>query len=222
MEAAPAPAIAVAPAAIPAPAAVASSAAPAPVQVPAAEGLPRLDAATIARTRLHEGPSQGPADAPVTVVVFSDMQCGYCGDALGSLDQLQEDFSDKLRIVVKQMPVHKTAELAAEAALAAEAQGKFWELHDRMLAQQDDLSLEALLAMGKQAGLDVAALRKDLTQHTYAKAVEADMKTAQELELNGTPAFVINGQRVQGNQPIARLRALVSEALTEAQAAGGS
>jgi RNA polymerase sigma factor (sigma-70 family) len=205
-----------------APSGAAAVAAPAPAEVPAAEALPRLDAATIARTRLHDGPSQGPADAPVTVVVFSDMQCKYCGDALGNLDQLQEDFPEKLRIVVKQMPVHKTAELAAEAALAAEAQGKFWELHDLMMAQQEDLSLPALLAMGKQAGLDVAALRKDLTAHTYAKAVDADLATARELELNGTPAFVINGERVVGNRPIAQLRGLVSEALKEAQPPSGS
>jgi RNA polymerase sigma factor (sigma-70 family) len=199
-----------------APSGAAAVAAPASAEVPAAESLPRLDAATIARTRLYDGPSQGPADAPVTVVVFSDMQCKYCGDALGNLDQLQEDFSGKLRIVVKQMPVHKTAELAAEAALAAEAQGKFWELHDLMMAQQEDLSLPVLLAMGKQAGLDVAALRKDLTAHTYAKAVDADLATAKELELDGTPAFVINGARVVGNRPIAQLRSLVSEALKEA------
>lgn len=219
---APAPVAAAAPVAAPsAPSVAAAPAAAAPADEPATEGLPRLDAATIARTRLHEGPSQGPADAPVTVVVFSDMQCKYCGDALGSLDQLQEDFSDKLRLVVKQMPVHKTAELAAEAALAAEAQGKFWELHDLMMAQQDDLSLGALLAMGKQAGLDVAALRKDLTAHTYARAVDADLATAKELELNGTPAFVINGQRIVGNQPIAQLRGLVNEALAEASASPG-
>jgi len=203
---------------ISAPSVAANPAPPAQASVPANEALPRLDAATIARTRLHEGPSQGPADAEVTVVVFNDMQCKYCGDALGTLDQLQEEFGDKLRIVVKQMPVHKTAELAAEAALAAADQGKFWELHDRMMTQQDDLSLGALLTMAEQSGLDVPKLRKALEKHTYAADVAADMATARELELNGTPAFVINGQRVVGNQPAEEMRALVAKSLGEVAA----
>jgi RNA polymerase sigma factor (sigma-70 family) len=201
--------VAAAPPAAPVAAPAAPAAAPA-VEVPE---LPPIDAATAKRLRLHEGPSEGAADAPVTVTVFTDMQCHYCGDALGSLDQLVEDYPGKLRIVVKQMPVHKTAELAAEAALAAEAQGKFWELHDLMLANQEDLSLDPLLALGKRAGLDVAALRDALTKHTYRQAVQSDMETARELELTGTPAFVINGQRVIGHRPIATMRELVNAAL---------
>lgn len=220
--AAPAPSAAVAaavaaPAAPSAPAASAAAAAPAKARRP--PELPLIDAATLARLGVFEGPSEGAADAPVSIAVFTDMQCNFCGDALGNLDQLLEDFPGKLRIVVKQMPVHKTAELAAEAALAAEAQGKFWEMHDLMLAHQDDLSLEPLLALGNRAGLDVTALRKDLETRKYKEAVGKDMATARELELTGTPAFVINGKRITGNWPTATMRELVNEALAEATAA---
>lgn len=215
-----------APAAVAAPAPAAASpstpvapgASPQSPYAPQAEvpELPPVDRATLERLRVFEGPSQGAADAPVSIAVFTDMQCAFCGDSLGNLDQLVEDFPGKLRIVVKQMPVHKTAELAAEAALAAEAQDKFWELHDLMLAHQDDLSLEPLLALGKRAGLDVEALRKDLESRKYKSAVASDMATAHELELQGTPAFVINGKRVVGHRPIATMRELVNEALAEA------
>lgn len=200
-------------------------AAAAPVQatapaLPAAaaseEEVVRYDAATMARLKLHEGPSQGPADAPVTIVIFQDMQCKFCSASLGNLDQLQEDYGSQVRLVMKQMPVHKTAVLAAEAALAAEAQGKFWELHDLMMAQPEDLSLEAILALGKQGGLDVARLRKDLEQHRYAESVEKDLATAAELNITGTPAFVINGRLVMGLQPMAKMRGVVKEALVEA------
>jgi protein-disulfide isomerase len=185
---------------------------------PDPDALPLIDDATLAKLRLHEGPSEGADKAPVTVVVFNDMQCHFCGETLGNLDQLLEDYPGKLRIVMKQMPVHKTAELAAEAALAAEAQGKFWELHDLMMAQQDDLSQGAILALAKQGGLDVAALRKALEQRTYADAVKKDMSTAIELGVTGTPAFIINGKRVAGHRPIEQMRKLVDEALARAGA----
>lgn len=185
---------------------------------PDPDALPLVDEATLAKLRLYEGPSEGAEKAPVTIVVFNDMQCHFCGESLGNLDQLLEDYPGKLRIVMKQMPVHKTAELAAEAALAAEAQGKYWELHDLMMAQQDDLSLNAILALAKQGGLDVAALRKALEQHTYADAVKKDMAAAAELEIQGTPAFVINGKRVAGHRPIDKMRKLVDDALARAGA----
>lgn len=187
-----------------------------PASAASEEEVVRYDAATMARLKLHEGPSQGPADAPVTIVIFQDMQCKFCSASLGNLDQLQEDYGSQVRLVMKQMPVHKTAVLAAEAALAAEAQGKFWELHDLMMAQPEDLSLEAILALGKQGGLDVARLRKDLEQHRYAESVEKDLATAAELNITGTPAFVINGRLVMGLQPMAKMRGVVKEALVEA------
>src|SRR5262249_42359764 len=114
-----------------------------------------VDRATIDRLALDRGPMRGPADAPVTITLFTEMQCPFGMRVEGTLDQLVDEFPGKVRIVMKQMPVHKTARLAAEAALAADAQGKFWELHEQMLAHNEDLSKDSLLALGKDAGMDV-------------------------------------------------------------------
>lgn len=174
-----------------------------------------LDTATIARLGLETGPSQGPANAPVTIVVFTDLLCSFCGKALGALDQLVDEYPNKLRLVVKQMPVREASKLPAEAALAAEAQGKFWELHDLMLAHQDDLSRDALLALAAQAHLDVAKLRAALDSHQYADQVTTDLAAAKELELNGAPSLVINGRRIVGMRSMEELRAMVDAALED-------
>jgi RNA polymerase sigma factor (sigma-70 family) len=179
------------------------------------EDLRVIDRAVIERTGLSRGPARGPANAPVTIVVFSDLTCSHCGNALGAFDQLWEDYPNKLRIVAKQLPVHAAGALPAEAALAADAQGKFWELNDLMLAHQDDLSRDQLVALARQAGLDVAAFQTALDRHTYAAAVEADKATAAELEVQATPTFVINGRLVTGMQPVQALRAVIDQALAE-------
>jgi protein-disulfide isomerase len=151
----------------------------------------------------------------VTVVVFTDLLCSHCGNALGTLDQIWEDYPGKLRVVVKQLPVHPAAVLPAEAALAADAQGKFWELHDLMLAHQDDLSHDALLVLAERAGLDLPAFRAALDRHTFAAAVDADKATAAQLNVEATPTFLVNGKRVVGNIPVQMLRAAIDQALAD-------
>ncbi len=168
---------------------------------------------TIVRLGLDRGPSRGPADAPVEIIVFQDALCPYCGAVLGTIDQLWDEYPDKLRLVVKQFPVHPEARLAAQAALAADAQGKFWELHEVLMANQDDLSRDALVAYGKQAGLDVAALERALDQRTYESALETEMKAAQEIGVYATPTFLINGREVRGSRPAPYFRAAIDEAL---------
>lgn len=171
---------------------------------------------TIAKLRIEEGPSRGPANAPVTITAFTDLKCKFCGTALASLDQLLEEYPNKLRIVVKQMPVHESAKLAAEASLAADAQGKFWEMHDLMIANMDDLSRDQLLALAQQAGLNVPTFRAALDTHAYATAVAADLETASKLEFRGAPAFVINGRKITGAVPVASFRAAIDSALADA------
>ncbi|MFN0249276.1 MAG: sigma-70 family RNA polymerase sigma factor [Kofleriaceae bacterium] len=185
----------------------------APGSVPTLEAAPVVDNDKLAAARIAEGPSRGPANAPVVVSVFTDLQCSYCADAIGTLDQLMDEYPNTLRIVVKQMPVHQTAVLAAEAALAADAQGKFWELHDLMMQNQDDLSRDVLLALGQQAGLDVARLTADLDTHAYKAALRAEMDAAKSIEIRATPTFVINGRKVVGLLPIEELRATIDAAL---------
>jgi protein-disulfide isomerase len=196
----------------------APTAAPAlPPGLPAADPdeSPRIDRATIERLGLARGPSRGPADAPVTITVFTDLLCSHCGNALGSIDQLWDEYPGKLRLVVKQLPVHGAAELPAEASLAADAQGKFWEMHDLMLAHQDDLSRPALLALAERIGLDVAAFGAALDRHSFAAQVAADKATAAELDIRAVPAFVINGKRMVGNRGVKAMRDLVDQALAE-------
>jgi protein-disulfide isomerase len=153
----------------------------------------------------------------VTIVLFQDLMCSYCSKVLGTIDQIWDEYPNKIRLVVKQLPVHTQARLAAEASLAADAQGKFWELHDAMIANNDhDLSRDAILGYAAQAGLDVNQLRQALDQHTYQSALEAEIKTATDLDINATPTFLINGQEVRGALPVEAFRAAVDEALAAA------
>lgn len=165
------------------------------------------------RLGIERGPSRGPADAPVTIVVYQDLMCTYCGTVLATIDQLWEEYPNKLRLVVKQFPVHKEATLAAEASLAADAQGKFWELHDVMIAHQDDLTRDALVAYAKQAGLDTARFGDALDKHTYAPALETEVSAAKEIGVSATPEFLINGKDFTGARPIEQFRAEIDAAL---------
>jgi len=169
--------------------------------------------ATIARLALDQGPSRGPAEAPVTIIVFQDLMCPYCSAVLGTIDQLWDEYPGKLRLDVKQFPVHSQAKLAAEAWLAADAQGKFWEMHDLMIAHQDDLSRDALLSYGRQAGLDVAKLADALDHHTYAAALATEVEAGKEVGVTATPEFLINGKDFRGARPIEQFRAAIDAAL---------
>lgn len=173
---------------------------------------------TIDKLALDRGPSRGPADAPVTIIVFEDPMCTFCGKVLGTIDQILDEYPGKLRLVVKQLPVHTQARLAAQAALAADAQGKFWELQNVMMANQDDLSRDALVAYAKQAGLDAGKLAKALDDKTYEAALDSEMKAAAEVGINATPTFLINGHEVRGAVPADVFRATIDEALADVAA----
>lgn len=212
----------VTPAPAPAPAPRASAPVlPAGALAPAAiedEEPPRLIGKdTIKKLELDKGPSRGPANAPVTIVLFQDLLCTYCGKALATIDEIWDEYPGKLRIVVKQLPVHTQARLAAEASLAADAQGKFWELHDVMIANQDDLSRDAILGYAQQAGLDVGKMTKALDQHTYQKALETEMDAAKEIGVQATPTFLINGEEIRGAMPAEAFRKVIDEALAAAK-----
>jgi protein-disulfide isomerase len=126
-----------------------------------------------------------------------------------------DDYPGKLKIVVKQFVVHETARLSAEASYAADAQGKFWEMHDAIFAHQDDVSREALIAEAKSIGLDLPRFTLALDHHDFAKQVADDMAAGKEVGVRGTPAFLINGRELPGIQPIENFRALIDQALTD-------
>ncbi|MEO8698429.1 MAG: sigma-70 family RNA polymerase sigma factor [Kofleriaceae bacterium] len=186
---------------------------PGGVAAPEPDTTKVLDRATIEKLGLDRGPGRGPANAPVTITMFTDLKCPYCAKMQGAIDQLFDEYPGKLRLVVKQLPVHQSAELAAEATYAADAQGKFRELNEMMIANHEDLSKDAILGLAGQAGLDVGKLRDALDKHTYADSLEADKTTAAALEFQGTPAFVINGRRIVGAYPIAEFRKLIEDSL---------
>jgi Na+/H+ antiporter NhaA len=142
---------------------------------------------------------RGPAHASITVIEFGDFQCPHCGQAEGVARRLLED--DDLRFVWRHLPltdVHPAAELAAEAAEAAAAQGKFWEMHDRLIDHQDKLSWADLVAHARDLGLDIEQFEADLRRHEHRNRVAQDVESADLSGATGTPTFFINGQRHYG------------------------
>ncbi len=172
-----------------------------------------VELGTLRRLKLDRGISRGPADAPVTIVMFTDAMCPYCQKVLATVDEVWDEFPGKLRLVVKQFPVHSQAVLAAEASLAAEAQGKYWAFHDQMFANPDDFGHDALIADAQRAGLDVGTFTAALDNHTFADALAAEQAAAKEIEIAATPSFLINGQHFVGARPAADMRAAIVAAL---------
>ena len=162
-------------------------------------------------------PFKGAAEAPVTIIQFSEFQCPFCSRVEPTIKALMEDpaYAGKIKVVFKQFPLpfHNNAQKAAEAALFAHANGKFWELHEKMFANQQALAIENLMAYAKEVGLDDAALKAALDSDQYKAAVEADVKAGQGAGISGTPSFVINGKLLVGAQPIDAFKKAIDEAL---------
>jgi Na+/H+ antiporter NhaA len=139
---------------------------------------------------------RGPADAAVTVVEYGDFECPYCGQAEPAVRAILGERD--VRFVWRHLPladVHPHAELAAQAAEAAAEQGKFWEMHDLLLARQDHLLKPDLLGYAEELGLDVSRFGKDLYKHVHAGRVGQDVESADISGVSGTPTFFINGRR---------------------------
>jgi protein-disulfide isomerase len=158
-----------------------------------------LGAEAAANIAKGKGPSFGPEDAKVTVVEFSDFQCPFCSRAATVVDQVKEKYGTRVRFVFRQfpLPMHPNARGAAEAALAANAQGKFWEFHDKMFQNQSKLTREGLEGFAKEAGLNVSEFKKALDGKTFAADVDSDVKLGESVAVQGTPTMFINGARVQ-------------------------
>ena len=142
---------------------------------------------------------RGPADATVTVVEYGDFQCPYCGQAEPAVRELMGEAD--VRFVWRHLPlpdVHPQAELAAQAAEAASEQGKFWEMHDLLLARQDHLLKPDLLRYAEELGLDVPRFTKQLYAHMHAGRVGQDVESADISGVSGTPTFFVNGRRHYG------------------------
>jgi protein-disulfide isomerase len=153
---------------------------------------------------------RGNPDAAVTLVEYGDFECPYCGQAEQVVRELLAASGLDLRYVFRHLPlndVHLHAQLAAEAAEAAGAQGAFWDMHDVLLEHQDALTSKELVRYAEQLGLDVDRFREDLRSGTHARRVSRDVDSADASGVSGTPTFFINGRRHHGAYDVAALTA---------------
>src|SRR5882762_4808015 len=144
----------------------------------------------------------GPDNAPVTLVEYGDYECPYCGMAHPIVKRAQRELGKELRFVFRHFPLaeaHPHARLAAQAAEAAGAQGKFWEMHDMLFENQQALDVADILGYAKALQLDIARFTEDLKSGTYAKRVRDDFRSGVKSGVNGTPTFFVNGSRYDGS-----------------------
>jgi protein-disulfide isomerase len=166
-----------------------------------------------------DDPVKGNPRAPVTVVVFSDLQCPFCARVEPSLRQLEQAYPQDVRLAWKHkpLPFHPNAVPAALAAEAAREQGKFWPMHDKMFAAQQELSPAAYERWARELGLDLARFRAAQGSPALKARVEADDQLASRLGIDGTPTMVVNGEKVVGAVPYDQLKAVVDRKLAEAR-----
>jgi Na+/H+ antiporter NhaA len=164
---------------------------------------------------------RGAEDAPVTLVEYGDYECPYCGQAEVVVRELLSSFGDDLRYVWRHLPlsdVHPNAQMAAEAAEAAAAQGAFWEMHDKLLQHQDELAPRDIRRYAEEIGLDVDRFADEMHRHEYAGRVSDDVDSADASAVTGTPSFFVNGRRHQGAYDASTLTAAVRAARARATA----
>ena len=163
-------------------------------------------------------PTVGAADALVTIVEFADFECPFCSRSVQLQRRLLTDFPGNVRWAFKNFPLdmHRQAMGAARAALAAQAQGKFWEFHDRLFIDQQRISPEYFAELARTIGLDLAAFERAMQGDALEKVVRLDMEVGRRLGVQGTPSFFINGRRVEGGSPYRELEKIVRQELAYA------
>ncbi len=162
-------------------------------------------------------PSLGPADAPVTIVEFTDFQCPFCKRSEDTVKQLRAHYGDKVRLVHMDFPLsfHSHAMDAAKAARCANEQGKFWPYRDALFADQSKLAPADLKATAKQLGLNTTQFDSCFDKGKYQAAIESDLAEGNKLGVDGTPAFFIDGRSLVGAQPISSFTEIVDDELAK-------
>lgn len=160
-------------------------------------------------------PSQGPSDAPVELVEFSDFQCPFCQRANPTVQQVLKTYGDRIHFVYRHYPLpnHPNARPAAEAAVCADAQGKFWPYHDLLFANPDKLGTADLKGHASALGLDAAKFGACVDDRQSKDTVDLDLKDANGAGVTGTPAFFVNGRALEGAQPFEAFKRLIDEEL---------
>jgi protein-disulfide isomerase len=162
-----------------------------------------------------KGPSRGPADAKVTIVEFSDFQCPFCSKASKTVEEVMNAYPGKVRLVFRHFPLdfHAQAPKAAEAALCANEQQKFWEYHNTLFDNQQKLQVEDLKAHAQTMGLDATKFNECLDSGRMANVVKTDTEAGRKAGVNGTPAFFINGTVISGAQPLDEFKKIIDAEL---------
>jgi protein-disulfide isomerase len=182
-------------------------------------GAPTPAPEQVMRVDLGASPVRGPADALVTIVVFSDFQCPFCARVEPTLARVLEEYKGKVRIVWKDLalPFHDLALPAAIAAREARQQGKFWEMHAKLFANQGALDRASLEKYGADLGLNPGRLKAALDGQLWKADVEADAALAARLGIRGTPSFFINGRVFVGARPFEQFKERIDEELARAE-----
>ncbi|MGH0038450.1 MAG: DsbA family protein [Myxococcota bacterium] len=160
-------------------------------------------------------PAKGPESAAVTLVEFSDFQCPYCARVAPTLKAIEREYGDKVRLVFKHLPLsmHRKAPAAHAAAQAAGMQGRFWEMHDKIFANQRAMADDKYVEWAAELGLDVEKFKADVASQAVKDRVDRDLKEAAALGVSGTPTFFVNGRYVSGAKPFSEFKRLIEAQL---------
>jgi len=181
-----------------------------------AEAGPEADK-TVFTVTPGNSPSRGPKNAPITMVVFSEFQCPFCSRVKPTIEQVENEYKGKVRVVFKHypLPFHENAKPASKAAMAAGEQGKFWEMHDKLFANQQQLDRASLEKYAQEIGLDMGKFKTAMDSPKFDAQIAADMKEAEAVGVNGTPATFINGRKIGGAYPYPTFKAIVDQVLVK-------
>lgn len=168
------------------------------------------------RLDLSAAPCRGPEQAPAVLVVFSDFQCPWCAVGRRLVEVLEKHAAPHLRVCFKHLPlssIHEHAQLAAQAAVAAQLQNRFWPMHDRLFDNQSELGREHLAEHARAVGLDVDRFRADLDSTPVVARVKRDAAEAARLRIRGTPTFLINGREMTDPKTVPDFLDWIAEAV---------
>ena len=165
-------------------------------------------------------PERGPKNAPITIIEFSDYECPFCKKAEESVQQVLKTYGDKVRFVYRDFPldIHASARPASEAAHCAQAQGKFWEYHDKLMAATD-LSADKFKTLADEVKLDRAKFDECIAKQQFKADIDKDMEDATDVGVTGTPAFFINGRMISGAEPFEKFKEIIDDGLAHSKAA---
>jgi len=184
---------------------------------PAAAAAPQIDPNKVYNLPAGNSPSKGPANARVAIVEFADFQCPFCARVPELVDAVLTAYPSDVKFIYKQFPlvtIHQNAMNASRAALAANKQGKYWPMYEKLFANQRALDLESLKKYAQDIGLDVAQFEKDLTAPDVQKQIDEEVNLGKASQVTGTPTLFIDGKRVT-DRSVDGMKKMVDEALKQ-------